>query len=176
MATIPANQYCTIQDVQDLLSANGVTLATDDCPPNTWGNALAKAANKIDFYLGRRYDPTELVQSDLVKDWCAALAARYLRLRRGNAAPAGTQALYEDAVADLKEVQKGRNDIPGIGMRKSHAPGMSKMRATLRPFARAVVEQSQGTHASGEAESFHRQEDPYDLYGWNSTDYLDYTI
>jgi len=176
VSVTPANTYCSIADVQDILSAACVTLTTDDGPPDAYGNALAKAGNKIDFYLARRYDPTYLATSSLVVDWCAALAAYYLTCRRGNPPPPGIAVLFQGAVEDLKAVQKGQADIPGLALIKSHAPGMSKMRATLRPYARAVVEVSQGTHAAGEAENFHRQADPWDTFGFNTPGYLDFSI
>ncbi len=171
--TIAANIYCSIADVQDILSASGVTLSSDDAPPTAYGGAIAKAGNQIDKYCFRRYDPANLAQSDLVKDWAAIIAAYYLRTRRGNPAPPGLAIMYEDAVADLIEIKKALNDIPGIAPRKSYVPVFSKMRATQRPFPRVVVEVSQGSKATGDAENYHRHSDPWDTFGWNINAFLD---
>lgn len=174
MATNPANTYCAIADVQDILSAEGVQLSVDDAPPNVYGDAIARACNRVDFFLFRRYEPSELAKSDLVKDWSAVLAAYYLRTRRGNPIPPGLAALLGDALEDMKQVQKGQNEIPGIVMRRSYVPAMSKMRATLRPYPRAVVEKSQGTRAGGDPAGYKQHIDPHDAVGAN--DNLDYVL
>jgi hypothetical protein len=148
-------------------------LAVDDYPPSDWGNAIAKAGNRIDLFLARRYDTAQLIQSDLVKDWAAALACLYLRRRRGNPAPQGVAELAAEAIADMTEIKNGINDLPGVGSRVSYAPGMSRMRATLRPYPHAVVEQSRSTHAGGHPANYQQHTDPWDRYGWNSNAFMD---
>ncbi|MFI5113495.1 MAG: phage protein Gp36 family protein [Terriglobales bacterium] len=170
--TIAANTYCAIADIQDILSSVGVTLRTDDAPPSSYGNAIAKAANQIDKFLYRTYNPTDLAQSDLVKDWAAIIACYYLCTRRGNPVPPGIVVLYEGAVADLQEIKLGQNDIPGIPRRKAYAPGLSVMVATQRPFPRAVVEKSRSTTLGGTAENYRVMTSVYDAFGWNSSAFL----
>lgn len=171
--TTAANVYCTVNDMQDVLSASGVTLRSDDAPPSLYGASIARAGNQIDFHLNRTYDPADLATSDLVKDWAAVIACFYLCTRRGNPPAVGIDILYQGVMADLKEVQAGRNDIPGIARRKGYAPALSVMRATMRPFNRAVVERSRGTHAVGEPANYHQSVDPWDAYGWNANSFLD---
>ena len=168
--------FCTIDDVRDVLSAAGVTLASDDSPPTAYGNAIAKAGNVIVKYLFRRYDPNSLMQSDLVKDWAAAVAAFKLRTRRGNPAPPGVIEAYQEALEDLKQMKAGVNEIPGISPRKQYAPGLSKMRSTLRPYPRAVVEPSQGTTLGGTPANYHQHSDPWDTFGWNTNAFLDLSV
>lgn len=175
MALIPANIYCAISDVEDILSAAGVNLSCDDDPPNAYGNAIAKAGNQIDKHCFRRYSPANLAQSALVLDWAAVLAAYYLRTRRGNPAPPGMQIMFDNAIADLVEIKKGLNEIPGIPARKSYAPGLSKLRATLRPYPRVVVERSQGTKAGGVPANYHQHSDVWDTFGWNCDAFLDFS-
>lgn len=174
--TIAANVYCTADDIRDVLSAAGVTLSSDDSPPSTLGNAIAKAGNRIDLYLARFYEPADLAQSDLVKDWAATIAAYVLRTRRGNPAPESLQFALETVLGDLEEIKKGQNDIPGIARRKSYAPGLSVMRATQRPYPRAVVERSRGTTAGGSPAGYRQWTDGYDAYGWNAHAFLDLTL
>jgi hypothetical protein len=149
-------------------------LAIDDLPPSDLGNAIAKAGNRIDLFLSRRYDTAQLMESDLVKDWAAALACSYLRRRRGNPQPQGIAELAKEALADLTEIKHGLNDIPGIGMRKSFAPGQSKMRATLRPYPRAVVEVSQSTTLGGVATGYQKNQDIWDRYGFNAEAFMNW--
>jgi hypothetical protein len=172
MAT--ANIYCTSEDMADILSQAGVDLASSDYPPSDYGNAIAKAGNQIDFYLGRRYQPTSLAQSDLVKDWAAILACSFLRRRRGNPMPAGIASLVEEAKAQMEMVRRGQTEIPGIGVRKTSAPAMSVIRPTMRPFPRTVVEKSRGTTAGGKPEGYKQHTDPFDAAGGNAG--LDFVI
>lgn len=171
-----ANVYCALADLQDVLSESGVTLRSDDDPPTTLGGAIAKAGNTIDRYLYRRYDPANLVQSNTIKDLAAAIACFYLSTRRGNSPPPGVAIQYDEAIAYLTEVKSGQNEIPGIAARKSYVPVISKMRATLRPYPRTVVERSQGSHATGEPENYPQHTDPYDATGWNSSSFLNWSI
>lgn len=172
MATNP-NIYCQLSDMQDLLSANGIALALDDVPPSNLGNAISKACNKVDFLIGRVYAPSELVKSSLVTDWAAALACRFLRLRRGNQAPAGTETLYADAIADMIEVKKGRSDIPGIARRKGFVPTLSIKQVVQRPFNRGVIEVSRGSQVSPAA-NITQEKSLYDQIGVNSPAILEY--
>lgn len=172
--TTAANIYCTIEDVEDILSSVGVSLATDDSSPSSYGAALAKAGNKIDFYLGRRYKPESLARSDMVKDWAALLAAWYIRNRRGDPPPQGLANLYHEAVAEMELVRKGQMDITGIGVRRSLAPSMSVIRPTMRPFPRTVVEKSRSTKGAGPTEGYKQNADPFDAAGGNSR--LDFVI
>lgn len=171
-----SNTYCQIADVQDVLSNQGVELRTDDCPPTEYGNAIARAGDKVDWHCFRRYTPDNLALSPLVRDWAAVLAAYYLSCRRGNDPPAGIAILYEEAIANMTEVKKGLNEIPGIPARKSYVPVFSSMRATQRPFNRSVVEKERGSHATGSPENFHQWGDIWDTYGWNSPAFLDYSM
>jgi hypothetical protein len=176
MATNPANIYCAPNDIVDILSQAGVDLRSDDAPPTLYGGAAAKAGNRIDLYCFRRYTPDNLAQSDLVKDWAATLAAYYLCIRRGNPPPQGVAIMFENAIADLTEIKKGLSEIPGIPARKSYAPVLSKMRSTLRPYPRAVVETSQSSTAGGLPANYHQHQDVWDRFGMNTNAILDMTM
>lgn len=168
MAT--ANIYCVPSDMVDIMSYNGVDLRRDDTPPTAYGGAAAKAGNQIDKYCFRRYAPADLATSDLVKDWAATIAVYYLCCRRGNTPPNGIAIMYDEALVDLKEIKNGINDIPGIPIRRGYAPVMSVMRATQRPFPRAVVETSRGSSAAAPRNpvSYHANRDAWDAFGLNT--------
>lgn len=172
MSTIAANIYCAPNDIVDLLSTPGVNQRVDDVPPTTLGGAAAKAGNQIDKFCYQRYEPTYLAQSDLVKDWAATIAAFYLCCRRGNGPPKGIAILYEAALADLAEIKKGIDSIPGIPLRRGYAPVMSVMRATQVPFDRAVVEVSLGANLGGKP-NYRQHADAWDRIGINSDAILD---
>lgn len=174
MATIPANHYCSIGDMHDILSRDGVALSKDDYPPSDYGRALDKAGNQIEKFLYKRYDPDQLALSDLVRDWAAVIACYHLRTRRGNPVPPGLAALYEETIADLEEIKKAQNDIPHIAPRCAAAPGLSVKKPTLRPYPRTVVETSQGTKTGGIPAGPDQHRDPYDRFGWNAV--LDWQI
>jgi hypothetical protein len=173
------NTYCAIEDVEDVLSVSGVSLRSDDLPesPTAYGDVIARAGNRMNMFLFKRYDPNSLATSDLVKDWASIIAAYYLCVRRGNPPPTGIAILYEGVMTDLQDIRSGLAEIPGIAARKSYAPVMSIMRATQRPFPRAVVEKARSTMATGKgAENYHQNEDPFDASGWNNAAYLDWSI
>lgn len=173
MALNPASNYCTMDDIADLMSQNGMQLCLDDNPPSLNANVLDKAGNLVDRYLCRRYDPSQLALSPVIRDCCAAIGAYYLGGgRRGNPAAQGFATMYEDVIAYFVELKKGLNEIPGIAARKSYAPIISVMRSTLRPFPRTVVERSRSSQAAGGPENFVGAPDPWDTFGFNASGWL----
>ncbi len=166
MATNPANVYCTIYDIADLISMNSVSLCTDDGPPTNLGAAIQKAGNRVDFYVGRRYTPSELAKSSLVVEWAAAIAAYHLRTRRGNPAAPGAQIHYAQAIADMTEVKLGRNQIPGISPRKGFVPTISIKQVVQRPFNRAVIETDRGSTVTV-AENIQQEVSVWTRLGYN---------
>ena len=175
MATNAANVYCTQDDMADMLSASAINLRVDDSPPTALGNAIAKAGNRIDWYLNRFYALDQRLQSDLVKDWAVVLAIYYLSLRRGNSAPEGVIREYNQTIADLTEIKKGQNEIPGISRRTGVVPTLSIKKVIQRPFNRGVIEVSRGSQVS-KAENITRETDIYDRLGVNSEAILDNSI
>ena len=172
-----ANTYCTVADIEDILSTDAVELRIDDLPPTVYGAAIAKAGNQIDKYCYARYSPDGLATSDLVKDWAAIIAAFYLCIRRGNPPLPGIAILYDGAIADLKDIQKGITTIPGVSSRKGYAPVMSRMRSTLRPHPRAVVETSQGASTAGAPTGYtQHNRDPWDAFGFNADIFLAFSF
>ena len=139
--------YCAIADVQNRLSADGVTYRTDDTPPTTYGDVLDEASREIDFYLLARYDGDLLATSDWVKHQCAVIAAFLLCERRGNPVPRGIAGKYERTIAKLEKIQTGTGNVgvPGIVERRTAVPTMSNVRIRLDPAPRTVVERNRST-------------------------------
>lgn len=171
--TIAANIYCAPNDLIDRLSLSGLTFRTDDSPPSTYGNAVARAGSIIDMYCSFRYTPDQLAQSPAVVDWAANVAAWIICNRRGDPAPQGIGHLYEQSIAFMKEVKSGITQIPGIAIMKSFAPVMSKMKVTMRPYPNVRVETSQGASTGGQPINYHQHRDVWDKFGWNVDAWLD---
>jgi phage gp36-like protein len=134
--------YCLIADVQNRLSADGVTYRTDDTPPVSYGDVLDDASRTIDEYLLGRYSDGVLSANGWVKHRCADIAAYLLCERRGNPPPSGIARKYEAAIEKLEKVRLGRLAVPGAPARVTDAPRMSNMRVRLDPFPHSVVERN----------------------------------
>ena len=139
--------YCTIADVQNRLSADGVTYRTDDTPPTTYGDVLDEASREIDFYCLARYDEALLASSNWVKHQCAVIAAFLLCERRGNPVPRGIAGKYERTIEKLEKVQLGTVAVPGIVERRTAVPTMSNVRIRLDDPAQ-VADLASGISAS----------------------------
>ncbi len=140
--TIP---YCSLTDLQNRLSADGVTYRTDDDPPTLYGDVIIDASSQIDEHLYFLYDPTQLALSDWVRERCADLAAYLLCERRGNPPPPGIASKYERAMDRLEKVRLGQLAVPNLPVMKSMAPVLSNCRIQLFPWPRVVVEPSNST-------------------------------
>lgn len=137
--------YCTIEDIINRLSADGVTYRTDDAPPDDYGDVLDDASRQIDFYLLARYESDQLVTSSWVKHGCAVIASFLLCERRGNPVPRGIAGKFERLMEQLKLIQLGNVPVPGIVERRTAVPTMSNVRIRLDPHPRTVVERNRST-------------------------------
>jgi hypothetical protein len=172
---VPANTYCALSDIQNLISATGVTLRTDDAPPSTLGDVILMAGCEIDTHLWTQYAPADLVNNQAVTYWAAVLATVYLCLRRGNQPPAGLVEHYKRVMGHLEQGAKGKPVVPYCTRRKSFVPVLSAMRATMAPYPRAVVERSRSTGIPANYDQGGTR-DPFDRAGLNNSAYLDYSI
>lgn len=158
--------YCTIKDLENRLSAEGVSARSDDEPPDDLGDCINDASTQIDEHLYFLYDPAQLATSDWVRQRCADVAAFLLCERRGNPPPVGIAKKYERAMERLEMVQLGQLAVPALPVRKELAPVLSNVRVRLDPFPRVVVERS---HSTGTPEGYQQNTDSLD---WN----FDYSI
>lgn len=137
--------YCALQDVQNRLSADGVTYRTDDSPPTLLGDVLTDASSQIDEHLYFLYDPAQLVTSDWVRERTADIATFLLCERRGNPVPVGIAAKFERTMDRLEKIRLGLMAVPNLPVRKEMAPVLSNVRVQLVPFPHTVVERSNST-------------------------------
>ena len=158
-------QYCTSTDVQLVLSAEGVTLRSDDNAAAV-SDAIDEASTEIDFYCARRYDPASALANNLwVAKKCRVIAAAMLCTRRANPLPQGIVFRYEKTIKDLEGVQSGRVQIPLVAGRKTDVPVLSNQRAALSPLPRVITEMGRST---GTPQGYPQPQpafDPYALYG-----------
>lgn len=165
--------YCARADIENVISAAGVTLRIDDVPPTALGDVIDMAADEIDTFCWARYRPERLAESSIVRHWAAVIACAFLCLRRGNPVPPGVLDHYLRVQKHLDKVLAGTLPIAGVPQRKMSAPTVSIMRATQRPFPRAVVEKSRST---GKPEGIKQPLDPWDSMGANSDGSMDWSI
>lgn len=159
--------YCTITDVQNIISADGVTYRVDDGTAlDLYTAVIDEASSIIDEYALRFYTSTALEAARWVTHKCANIAAWLLCTRRGNAPPTGIAMRYEQAMDDLEKVSEGKKQIPGAGQRRDCAPCVSNVRIRLDPFPRTVVEPNRSS-----------RQKPTDYKQWaDRFDFVDYTL
>lgn len=154
--------YCTLTNIQDRLSVNGVNLRIDDVPPDTLGDVIAEASTIVDEHLATRYDPIYLQQSGWVLYRATDIATFLLCERRGNPAPMSVGQRYERAMAAMERVRTGNANVWDTVERKTCAPTMTNVRVVLRPFPRSVCET--GTlRSTGTVTDYARNRDPAEL-------------
>lgn len=157
--------YCAIADIQNILSADGVTYRTDDSPPDTYGDVIDAASAVIDEHCFIWVLPATLATNEWVKHRAAEVASYYLCERRGNPVPPGVAQRYERAMERLELVRLGRLQIPNCAVRKTQVPVLSNGRIRLDPFPRTVIEKKRST---GKPEGYTQHADRLDT--------LDYSI
>jgi len=134
---------------------------------------IGRGSAKIDQYCATMYTGPVLATSSWVTYEASIVSAYMYCMRRGNPPPAGIAIMYQEAMEDLKQVQKGFLQIPNLPRRKSAAPVMSNMRPTLRPHPHAVVETQRST---GKPAGYHQNRDPWDQTGINTPWVYDYSL
>ena len=141
--------YCQLGDLQDRLSALGVSLRTDDAPPDAYGNAILRAGVTIEQYCGPRYSLPSLLGNDWVTQTATTLAVKHLCGRRGNPVPQSLLDDYKEAMEELKQVRKGQLPIFGAAVRRQGCPVMSNVRVRLRPEPHSRREPARSTTTGG---------------------------
>ena len=152
--------YCTITDIQNRLSATGVTLRTDDTPPTSYGDVIDDASAEIEMYCLLRYGADQLAATRWIRHKCADIATYLLCERRGNAAPPGVAGKFDRAIADLQKIQAGSLKLADVPQRRRGVPTVSNMRPAMRPFPHAVVETKRGTEVVEQLPQ--KNKDPWD--------------
>ncbi len=90
------------------------------------------ATETANFFLYAKYDPSQLVQSNLVNRWTTYLAGYDLCTCRGNPVPESVVVQAEKAEEKLKAIYDGQHFLPGIGLRQNQAPTWDNLSADPR--------------------------------------------
>lgn len=136
--------YCTLKDVQRLLSVSGVNYRLDD-DPAVISETLSEASREIDLYLLSVYSADQLAGNDWVRFQTAIVAAFLFCERRGNPPPSSVSAKYERLTDKLNAIHLGQLRVPGLAPRRTDVPTLSQPRIRLDPHPRTVIERSRGT-------------------------------
>ena len=139
--TTRAYTYVTDADIDEILSANGVTARLDDDASGTISaaeelrrdNAQVLASETLDYYLYSRYAPNRLAESNLVNLWAAYYAAWHVCQARGNPVPKSISDYILDFIEPkLEDISAGRKFLPGVPLRRTQAPTWDNIRANPR--------------------------------------------
>lgn len=161
--------YCTLNDIKDVLSTEGVDLRLDDSPPSTYADVIDEASQSVAFYTWERYSDSTLAANLWIKHATKVVGALLLCERRGNPVPVGILERFGRYEKQLELIRTAKAKIPNAALRKSAVPVMSNLRAVTRPYPRIVVE---GTQSTGHPENYSQNRDPIELSGLQ----LDYII
>lgn len=144
--------YCSSDDVDALLSQEGVDLrldddesdaisATEETRLTTW--ALNYATSRVNDYALGRYLAANLDNNWTVNHWATVIAARYLCVRRGNPLPKSIAELYKEVMADLKALKAGEYQLGDIAERVLNSPSWSNLRHDGRYLRKKTRKESQ---------------------------------
>lgn len=89
------------------------------------------ATGQVKLYCCQRYNDSDLATAWSVNRWATILAGRWLAKRRAQAAPAGIESDYEEAIAELKQVRVGMLSIEDIATRSAGQPFFSNVRRDI---------------------------------------------
>lgn len=89
------------------------------------------ATAQVKLYCCQRYNDADLATSWSVNRWATILGGRWLAKRRAQAAPAGIESDYEEAVAELKQVRVGMLSVEDIATRSAGQPFFSNVRRDI---------------------------------------------
>lgn len=130
---MPATPYCAREDIDDVLSDEGVGYrATDEAnqieKSGLVTRTIRQASDRVNLYCGERYTAAELATSDYIISATAVIAAYMLSTRRGNPPPPSLEARYKEVFEELGKIQLGQADVPGIVTRGGSVPVLSNLR------------------------------------------------
>lgn len=146
MSLVP---YTTEAAITVRLSADGVTLHTDDLWNNEISEIILDASADIDTYCLAHYSQANLNTSEIVERWATYLSCYYLTTRRGNPAPAPYKFWYEKLLNHdtgmLMEVYRGQLPIADIPKTFLGAPRMSNVKMAMFPTPHPRVQRKRSS-------------------------------
>lgn len=133
-------QYCTLADLQNRLSLEGVTHLLDDdgdgaLTPTELALAtecIKDASGTVSYYTWQKYAPNALAGNDWVKRRTVDLGVYVLCGRRANPIPDSVQQKAEKAEEVLQKIlETGKALIPFAPLRRRLAPVWSNSRVVV---------------------------------------------
>lgn len=122
--------WCTQLEIEDLMSANGLSVSTNDTQgnsvsdPTIVANAIERGQSKLAQYLTQKYDTSTITSANVWIKWATAtFAAIEIMRRKGGVVPPGLQETYEEILEGLRDVKNGPGLIPDLSQRTT--PGMA---------------------------------------------------
>lgn len=137
--------WCTISEIEDLMSAPGVSNSTNDTGGNAVAdatitdNAIERGQSKLAQYLNQKYDTAAITSANVWVKWATAtFAAVEIMRRKGGMVPPGLQEIFEEYITILEKVAAGLTTIPGLYPRSS--PGIAVSNITVdNAYRRAKI-------------------------------------
>lgn len=138
--------YCTQTDVEQILSANGVTLRLDDdgaglvsaAEQLRMTDAINGAACTVDFYCFSKYTQAQLATSMFINRAASWLAAYDLCGTRGNEVPESILEEAEKWEEKLAKIESKGGRVPGLPYRMSQCPTMDNTRLDNRYNSKVI--------------------------------------
>lgn len=160
--------YCSADDLTTWLSVDGSTGRADDdgsgdlsaTESGYIARAIQWATARINFFCLGKIASADLARSWIANQWCSIIAAYFLSCRRGNPAAASLKDLYEEAMADLKQIQSGEVTLADAPLRTAGWPAWSNVKVdTLRTYKRVRVELPISETKSGRPAAYQQNTD-----------------
>jgi phage gp36-like protein len=146
LPTVPTNLYTDRAGVELILGVCGVNLRINDSETtvvsadeeNYLNYLIYTASQEIDMYLSNRYDPSVMLQSWLVRNWCSIIAAYRVAMRRCGSPPVALQWEYEQTMDKLGLIQVGQLEIGGLASLATPGVAMSNLRMDPRAITKRM--------------------------------------
>lgn len=158
MATDSATLLCSQADIETVLSVIGLKLALDDdrsgsisaAPESTYlSDCIKWATAEAVSYIGRRYEVTQMANSDAVREAVAVRAALRTRRHRADPVPESLAEWADDIMDWYEKVREGKADLGLIPERSPARPGVINQRHDIRWPNPSRLEVNQSTNVVG---------------------------
>lgn len=129
---------CTVEDIADLISLDGVIQASTDGDDGdsvndpAVDNAIERGEQILKQYISGRYDTASLTTNKWAKWACALIAAVQLFRRRGNPLAPGLQESWDELKEQLELIRDGVGEVPDGQPRIEPGIAMSNLRYDAR--------------------------------------------
>lgn len=114
--------FTTDQEIENLLSENGVNLRTLNIASGQIGafllRCIQRAIHEVRLYTDQKYAPADIEDLAIVRDWVTYIACYYLTKREGN--PGLYAGDYDEIIFKLEQLRDGITQLPGVEHRNNY--------------------------------------------------------